>query len=74
MTDFLQLLSCHQQIAVPLLILLMAAESAPVIGFFIPGVLILPALGAMTGAEVLPFWVTYFCAVTGVMLGDALGY
>jgi len=29
----------------------MAAESVPVIGFFIPGVLILPALGVMTGAE-----------------------
>ena len=74
MADFLQLLSDHRQVAAPLLILLMAAESAPVVGFFIPGVLILPALGAMTGTEVWPFWITYFCAVAGAVLGDAVGY
>jgi membrane protein DedA with SNARE-associated domain len=74
MTDIVQILSDHPHIAVPLLILLMAAESAPLVGFFIPGVLILPALGAMTGTEIWPFWHIYFYAVAGALLGDILGY
>jgi len=52
----------------------MAAESAPVVGLFIPGVLILTALGAMTGSGVWPFWMIYAGAVAGALLGDQLGY
>lgn len=73
MADVLQFSSDHRHTAAPLLILLMAAESAPVVGFFIPGVLILPALGAMTGTDVWPFWSVYPCAVSGAVLGDTLG-
>lgn len=72
--DILQILSDHRHAALPLLILLMAAESAPLVGFFIPGVLILPALGAMTGTQTWPFWSIYLAAVTGALLGDTLGY
>jgi hypothetical protein len=55
MTDILRVLSDHPHIAIPLLILLMAAESAPLVGFFILGVLILPAVDAMTGTAAWPF-------------------
>jgi undecaprenyl-diphosphatase len=72
--DILQILSDHQHVALPLLVLMMAAESAPLVGFFIPGVLILPALGAMTGTAVWPFWSVYFAALAGALLGDTLGY
>lgn len=72
--DSLQFLTEYRHIAVPALILLMAAESAPVVGFFLPGVLILPALGAMTASGVWPFWMVYASAFSGALLGDTLGY
>lgn len=72
--EILQILSDHQHLALPLLVLLMAAESAPLVGFFIPGVLVLTALGAMTGTAVWSFWSIYFAALAGALLGDTLGY
>jgi membrane protein DedA with SNARE-associated domain len=69
-----QFVSDHKNVAAALLILLMAAESAPVVGFFIPGVLLLPALGTITGTENWPFWTVYAYAVAGAVLGDGLGY
>ncbi len=72
--DSLQFLTEYKNLAIPLLVLLMLAESAPVVGLFVPGVVILTALGTMTGSGVWPFWTTYFSAVAGALLGDQLGY
>jgi len=54
--DITAFLTDHRPLAGLLLIILMMAESAPIIGFFIPGVLILPALGVITGSDAWSFW------------------
>ena len=72
--DSLQFLTEYRNFAIPLLVLFMAAESAPVVGLFIPGVVIMTALGTMTGSGIWPFWMVYASAVTGALLGDQLGY
>ena len=64
----------YRLLAAPLIFLLLLAESAPVTGFFLPGVIILPGLGAMTGSGAWPFWLVYLCAVAGAVAGDTLGY
>ncbi|RMG37470.1 MAG: DedA family protein [Gammaproteobacteria bacterium] len=72
--DITKVLLEHRHITMPLVILIMALESAPVVGFFLPGVLILPALGAMTATTGESFWLIYSGCVLGSLLGDALGY
>jgi membrane protein DedA with SNARE-associated domain len=72
--ESLQYLDEYRQFACLALIFLMTAESAPVIGFFIPGALILPALGAMTASGDWPFWSMYACALSGALLGDISGF
>ncbi len=74
MAAILQFLSDHQSAVAPLLIVLMMLESAPVVDFLIPGVLILPVVGAVSGTGVWPFWLAYLCVVFGAILGDVLGY
>jgi membrane protein DedA with SNARE-associated domain len=70
----LQFLTEHGAVAGPVLAVLMVAESVPVIGFFVPGVLILPAIGALSASGVWPFWTMYAWAFLGAVLGDILGY
>ena len=72
--EFVNFLSEHPQYAGAILIILMIMESAPVIGFFIPGTFILPLLGAMTASSNNSFWVFFICAVTGAFIGDQLGF
>ncbi len=72
--EFITLLSDQPQYAGSLLVALMMIESAPVIGFFIPGSFILPLLGAMTTSTNNPFWYLFTCAVAGAFLGDMLGF
>jgi len=72
--EFITFLSDHPQYAGPILIVLMMLESAPVVGFFIPGTFILPVLGAMIASSDNSFWYLYGCVVAGAFLGDLLGF
>lgn len=71
---FITFLSDHPQYAGAMLIILMMMESAPVIGFFIPGTFILPLLGAMTASSNNSFWYLFIFAVAGAFAGDLLGF
>ncbi len=72
--EFVNVLSEHPQYTGALLLILMMLESAPVIGFFLPGTLILPLLGAMTASSNNSFWYLFICALAGAFLGDMLGF
>ena|GEM_PF-1418259 len=64
----------HHNISGPVLFLLMVMESAPLIGFLVPGTLILPAIGILTGHDINSFLYMYTYAVAGACIGDLLGY
>ncbi len=72
--DIAGVIAEHQAVAIPALILLMMAESLPVIGFLIPGAFILPAIGMLSGSGNGSFVDLYLYAVTGSLSGDMLGY
>ncbi len=72
--EFVSFLSDQPQYAGAILVILMMMESAPVIGFFIPGTFILPLLGAMTASSNNSFWYLFICAFAGAFLGDQLGF
>ncbi len=54
--------------------MLVFLESSPVIGLFIPGVLLLPAIGALSGSDILEFEKIYLCCLVGALAADSLGY
>ena len=72
--EFITFLSVHPHYAGLILIALMMMESAPVIGFFLPGTFILPLLGVMTASSNNSFWALFACVVLGAFLGDMLGF
>lgn len=72
--EFVSFLNDHPQYTGAILIILMMMESAPVIGFFIPGTFILPLLGAMAASLNNSFWYLFICALSGAFLGDLLGF
>lgn len=49
-------------------------ESLAIIGYLIPGSLIMPAIGALVGAGILPFYETMLWAILGAALGDGMSY
>jgi membrane protein DedA with SNARE-associated domain len=72
--EYVNFLSDHPQYAGAILIVLMMLESSPVIGFFLPGTIILPLLGAAVASSDNSFGYLFICAVTGAFLGDILGF
>ncbi len=72
--EFVAFITDHPQYTGTILIILMMMESAPVIGFFLPGTIILPLLGAMAASSNNAFWSLFICAVAGAFLGDMLGF
>jgi membrane protein DedA with SNARE-associated domain len=60
--EFITFLSDHPQYAG---LVLMMMESAPVIGFFLPGTFFLPLLGVMIASSNNSFWTLFVCAVLG---------
>lgn len=56
------------------LFLLSAGESMTVIGSFIPGTILMTAVGVFIGADLLPYWPMAICAATGAVFGDALNF
>jgi len=49
-------------------------ESSPLLGLFVPGVLLIPAIGSLSGQGLLNFWQVFFCAFGGAMAIDSIGY
>jgi len=72
--EFVTFMSDHPQYTGTILVVLMMMESAPVIGFFLPGTLILPLLGAMAASSTNSFGYLFICAVAGAFMGDMLGF
>ena len=74
MLDQLTNWSLHPAWTCAAITLLMAVESVPVIGFFLPGGTTLIAIGALSGAGISHFFDALLCAITGSLIGDSLGY
>lgn len=70
----LQALAHHPLLLGFALTVLMMAQSAPVTGFFLPGIVVLPLLGAVTGSGPVPFWFLLGCVVVGAWFGDIFGF
>ncbi len=58
----------------PTIVLLVFLESSPVIGMLVPGILLLPVLGSLSGQRLMSFSELLACAAAGAMLADSLGY
>lgn len=56
------------------LFLLSAGESMTVVGSFIPGTIVMTAVGIFVGAELLPYWPMVLWAACGTLFGDALNF
>lgn len=54
--------------------LISAGESMTVIGSFIPGTIVMTAVGIFIGADLLAYWPMVFWAAAGAFLGDALNF
>jgi membrane protein DedA with SNARE-associated domain len=74
MLDSLAHLSGQGAWACPAIVLIMALESTPLIGFFLPGSATLIALGSLSGAGLGGFLDLLACAAAGSLLGDSIGY
>ena len=56
------------------LFLLSAGESMTLIGSFIPGTIIMTAVGIFIGADLLTYWPMVLWAGSGAIFGDALNF
>ena len=56
------------------IVLLLALESMPVIGLFLPGVFIMVGLGSLSGTRYLTFSECVLYASLGALIGDSIGY
>lgn len=56
------------------LFLLSAGESMTLVGSFIPGTVVMTAVGIFVGAELLPYWPMVLWAACGTLFGDALNF
>lgn len=56
------------------LFLLSAGESMTLIGSFIPGTIVMTAVGIFIGADLLPYWPMVLWAACGTIFGDALNF
>lgn len=70
LSDWLQ----HSPWPCPAIALLIFLESSPVVGLLIPGFLLIPALGSLSGQGLANFWTLLACSMVGAMLADSLGY
>ncbi|NQD36588.1 DedA family protein [Permianibacter sp. IMCC34836] len=66
--------STHPAWAVLVVALVAFLESLVIVGFFVPGWLLLLGLGTLVGAGHLPFWPIVWAAYVGAVLGEAVGF
>lgn len=64
----------HQTWAGIVVFLIAFTESLAIVGLFIPGAILMLAVGALIGTGTLPFWTTFWWAVAGAVAGDGISY
>lgn len=67
-------IEAHADWAEAIIFLIAFAEGLALVGFLIPGVVMLTATGALVAAGVLDFWPVYLAITGGAVLGDATSY
>lgn len=70
----LQWLNAHPELAGLVTFIISAAESVAIIGTFVPGSIMMTALGTLAGAGVVPLWKTIIYAILGAIVGDGISY
>lgn len=70
----LQWISEHPSWSGFIVFLISLSESLAIVGLFVPGVVMMTAIGAMMGSGVLPFWETLTWAILGAVAGDGISY
>ncbi len=71
---FIDWLQANPSWAALAVFIISCAESLALVGLFIPGTIIMPAIGSMIGAEVLPAHWIILAAVLGAIVGDNLSF
>jgi membrane-associated protein len=71
MPDFIEIVRTG---GLPMLFLIIFAESGMMVGFFFPGDTLLFSAGILAAAGVLPIWVTIAVIAGAAILGDNTGY
>jgi membrane protein DedA with SNARE-associated domain/membrane-associated phospholipid phosphatase len=69
-----QWLNAHPELAGLATFIISAAESVAIIGTIVPGSVMMTAIGALTGAGIIPFWPTMIWAILGAIVGDGISY
>lgn len=73
-TPILTWLNQHPEWAGFITFIISAIESIAIIGLIIPGAVMMTAVGALAGANVIPFWQTVVWAILGAVMGDGVSY
>lgn len=73
-STILQWLNTHPHLAGLATFIISAAESVAIIGTIVPGSVMMTAIGALAGADVIPLWSTLIWATLGAILGDSISY
>ena len=58
----------------PTIALLIFLESSPLVGLLIPGIILVPAIGTLSGHGLIGFWQVFGCAALGAFAIDSVGY
>ncbi len=56
------------------IVVLMTLESLPIVGLFLPGIVIMVGLGSLSGSGYFTFSECVLYAGTGALIGDSIGY
>jgi undecaprenyl-diphosphatase len=64
----------HQTWAGIVVFLIAFTESLAIVGLFIPGAILMLAVGALIGTGTLSFWPTFWWAVGGAVAGDGISF
>ncbi len=71
---FLEWIAQHHWLAIAFVCFISAAESLAVIGLFIPGLLMMSAIGGLASIGTLHFGYTMVAAIIGAIIGDGGSY
>ena len=64
----------HQTWAGVVVLLIALTESLAIVGLFVPGAILMLAVGALIGTGTLSFWPTFWWAVAGAVAGDGISF
>jgi membrane protein DedA with SNARE-associated domain len=73
-TPLLDWIAAHPGWSSLIVVLITFSESLAVIGFFVPGVLLLFGIGALVAVGSLDLWITLVCAAFGAVAGDVVSF